>query len=146
MRGWHGEVSRLDRQTDLWFPMPHRFDAILKHLPEQYPQDWALLAGVPRSVPVKIIDAEISTVTAAADDSLWTATFILMGLEYDQAVARQLLRGVRIMKESVTYQAILEEVERKDEKRVGKRRGKKHWKNFAVFYWRLGQSGLANLR
>lgn len=220
--------------------MPKKFDAILKHLSEQYPQDWARFAGV--SGPVTVIDADISTVTAAADkvlrvesaepwilhlefqasrdvtlprrllhynvllgirhelpirtlvillrpvadgkeltgqvqwrlphgrpylafdyelirlwelppeailegglgtlplaplanvdrpklpeligqmkqrlhcdapspvaDSLWTATFILLGLEYDQAFAKQLLRGVGSMKESVTYQAILEE-------------------------------------
>lgn len=220
--------------------MSKKFDAILKHLSEQYPQDWARFAGV--SGPVTVIDADISTVTAAADkvlrvesakpwilhlefqasrdvtlprrllhynvllgirhelpirtqvillrpdadgkeltgqvewriphsqpylsfeydllrlwqlppeailegglgtlplapltnvaklelpgligqmtqrldceaapsvaDSLWTATLILLGLEYEQAFANQLLRGVRSMKESVTYQAILEE-------------------------------------
>jgi len=32
-----------------------------------------------------------------------------MGLEYDEGFASQLLKGVRSMKESVTYQAILEE-------------------------------------
>ncbi len=40
---------------------------------------------------------------------LWTATFVLMGLRYSREVTQQLLRGVREMKESVTYQAILEE-------------------------------------
>ncbi len=44
---------------------------------------------------------------------LWVATYILMGLRYSQALAGQLLRGVRAMKESVTYQAILEEGEAK---------------------------------
>jgi hypothetical protein len=44
---------------------------------------------------------------AAAD--LWSATFILMGLRYEQALIQQLLQGVRAMKESVTYQAILQE-------------------------------------
>jgi predicted transposase YdaD len=32
-----------------------------------------------------------------------------MGLEYEEGFVRQLLKGVRSMKESVTYQAILEE-------------------------------------
>ncbi|MCY2962118.1 MAG: hypothetical protein NT069_00450 [Planctomycetota bacterium] len=41
--------------------------------------------------------------------SLWTATYVLMGLEYEQAIVSQLLQGVRSMKESVTYQAILKE-------------------------------------
>jgi predicted transposase YdaD len=40
---------------------------------------------------------------------LWTATFVLMGLRYSRSLARQLLEGVRAMKESVTYQAIVEE-------------------------------------
>ncbi len=219
-----------------------RYDAILKNLPEDYPQDWAQFAGVDRHVAVTIIDADVSTVSAAADkvlridepepwilhlefqashdstlservlkynvllgirhslpvrsvvvllrreadgkgmtgrvvlklprdrkylefeydtirlwdvrpetildggvgtlpllpltevaepelpaminqmenrflqemgqadmDSLWTATFILMGLKYDPEVSSQLLQGVRSMKESVTYQAILKE-------------------------------------
>ena len=222
--------------------MSKRFDAILKHLPEDYPQDWALLAGVKRLAPVTVVDADVSTVTAAADkvlrvdepdpwllhlefqasydatlsqrllqynvllgvrhslpvrsvaillrpeadgksmtghvrwklphgkiylefeynvirlwqlapeailaggigtlpllpltrvarpdlprliremakrlhreashadvDSLWTATYVLMGLEYEEGFASQLLQGVRSMKESVTYQAILKE-------------------------------------
>jgi predicted transposase YdaD len=42
---------------------------------------------------------------------LWSAAYILMGLRYSRALAQQLLRGVVSMKESVTYQAILEEGE-----------------------------------
>jgi predicted transposase YdaD len=220
--------------------MAQRFDAILKHLPEAYPQDWARFAGV--NSPVSVMDADVSTVSAAADkvlrveerspwilhlefqasrdaklgrrllhynvllgvrhalavrsvalllrpqadgreltgqvrwnlpgrqpylefdyevirlwelppeellagglgtlplapltrvkrpelpevirvmegrldreadrataNSLWTATYVLLGLEYDEEFTRQLLRGVRSMKESVTYQAILKE-------------------------------------
>jgi predicted transposase YdaD len=52
------------------------------------------------------IEAETSE-TEAGD--LWTATYILMGLRYPKALNAQLLQGVRRMKESVTYQAILEE-------------------------------------
>jgi predicted transposase YdaD len=40
---------------------------------------------------------------------LWSATYILMGLRYDQALIQAVLKGVGKMKESVTYQAILEE-------------------------------------
>ena len=40
---------------------------------------------------------------------LWTATTILMGMKYSKEFAASLLRGVRGMKESVTYQAIVEE-------------------------------------
>jgi predicted transposase YdaD len=46
---------------------------------------------------------------------LWSATYILMGLRYEQALIQTLLQGVGKMKESVTYQAILEEGEAKGE-------------------------------
>jgi hypothetical protein len=42
---------------------------------------------------------------------LWSAAYILMGLRYERAMVQTLLRGVMNMKESVTYQAILEEGE-----------------------------------
>ncbi len=40
---------------------------------------------------------------------LWTAAYILLGMRYDRAFAKHLLRGVMAMEESTTYQAILEE-------------------------------------
>jgi predicted transposase YdaD len=40
---------------------------------------------------------------------LWTATYVLMGLRYPLDLAARLLQGVRAMKESVTYQAIVAE-------------------------------------
>lgn len=43
----------------------------------------------------------------AAD--LWSAAYILMGMRYEQALVQRLLQGVLTMKESVTYQAIIEE-------------------------------------
>ena len=231
--------------------MSKPFDATVKHLPEDYPQDWAGLVGVPKSAPVTVIDADVSTVTAAADkvlrvdeakpwlphlefqasydaalsqrllhynvllafrhslpvhsvaillcpkadgkamtghvqaklphgkpylefdydvirlwqlkpegilaggvgtlpllpltrvarpdlprliremakrfhsqagqaeiDSLWTATYVLMGLEYEEGFASQLLKGVRSMRESVTYQAILEEGRADEARRI----------------------------
>ncbi|MFI5455906.1 MAG: Rpn family recombination-promoting nuclease/putative transposase [Isosphaerales bacterium] len=45
---------------------------------------------------------------AEAADS-WTAAYLLMGLVYPENVAKALLQGVRNMKESTTYQAILRE-------------------------------------
>jgi hypothetical protein len=50
---------------------------------------------------------------------LWSATYILMGLRYEQVLIQKLLQGVMTMKESVTYQAILQEGEAK-----GKAEGK----------------------
>lgn len=41
--------------------------------------------------------------------TLWTAADVLMGLRYSRELVGDLLRGVRGMKESVTYQAIVEE-------------------------------------
>jgi predicted transposase YdaD len=49
--------------------------------------------------------------------ALWTSTYILLGLRYPREFAAQLLKGVRAMKESSTYQAILEEGEAKGEAR-----------------------------
>ena len=48
---------------------------------------------------------------ATADEAgtLWTAADVLMGLRYSRQLVAQLLQGVHGMKESVTYQAILEE-------------------------------------
>ncbi len=40
---------------------------------------------------------------------LWAASFVLLGLRYSKAFARLLFREVLGMKESVTYQAIVEE-------------------------------------
>jgi predicted transposase YdaD len=40
---------------------------------------------------------------------LWTATFVLMGLRYPPELTKHLLRGVRDMKESTTYQEIVKE-------------------------------------
>lgn len=42
---------------------------------------------------------------------LWTATYILMGLRYPADLTDRLLREVRAMRDSVTYQAILAEGE-----------------------------------
>jgi hypothetical protein len=40
---------------------------------------------------------------------VWSAAYILLGLRFSPGVAAQLFRGVLSMKESSTYQAILEE-------------------------------------
>lgn len=40
---------------------------------------------------------------------MWAAAYTLFGLRYPVALGEQLMQGVRRMRESVTYQAILEE-------------------------------------
>ena len=54
----------------------------------------------------KRLDQEASQPQA---EDLWVATYVLLGLEHPAAVAQQLLRGVRAMKESATYRAIVRE-------------------------------------
>ncbi len=46
---------------------------------------------------------------------LWAATFLLMGLRYENALIEQLLKGVQGMEESTTYQLILGRGEAKGE-------------------------------
>ena len=65
------------------------------------------------------IEAEATLQDAA---ELWTTTRILMGLRYPKTFTRQLLRGVNDMKDSVTYQEILQEGEKKG-RREGRREG-----------------------
>jgi hypothetical protein len=64
-----------------------------------------LLPGVIRRMEERL-DREASPAEAA---TIWSSTYILMGLRYPAEFAAQLLQGVRGMKESTTYQAILDE-------------------------------------
>ncbi len=65
----------------------------------------AALPGVIRRMDERI------RAEASADEAgtLWTAADVLMGLRYPRQLVTQLLQGVHGMKESVTYQAIVEE-------------------------------------
>ncbi|MDB5171499.1 MAG: hypothetical protein JWN51_272 [Phycisphaerales bacterium] len=61
------------------------------------------------AVAQRIID-RLSRETAPGEFAdTWTATVILAGLRHSREVVAQLLKGVRTMKESVTYQMIIEE-------------------------------------
>ncbi len=61
------------------------------------------LPGVVSSMRTRI-DAQPDRPLAA---KLWTATYLLMGLRFDDALIHNVLSGVMQMEESVTYQAIL---------------------------------------
>jgi predicted transposase YdaD len=63
------------------------------------------LLGVIRQMEARV-DAEAPPEARA---TLWTSTYILLGLRLPPADVADLLRGVRDMKESSTYQAILDE-------------------------------------
>jgi len=58
------------------------------------------------------------TLPAAEADNLLTAAFILGGIRHDKAVMKRLLQGVRSMRESTSYQLIVEEGELKGERRA----------------------------
>ena len=58
---------------------------------------------------------------------LWTATFLLMGLKYDPNLTRQLLKGVREMKESSTYQALVTEGSENEARKLVLRLGAKRF-------------------
>lgn len=47
--------------------MPLPFDATLKDLAESFPRDWLKLAGVEPQGEISVIDADVSTISAAAD-------------------------------------------------------------------------------
>ncbi|MCC7370165.1 MAG: Rpn family recombination-promoting nuclease/putative transposase [Chloroflexi bacterium] len=66
------------------------------------------------------IDREASPDVAG---NLWAATLLLLGLRYDDRTAGQILRGVRQMRESTTYQAILREG-REEGQRLGEELGR----------------------
>ncbi len=51
--------------------------------------------------------AELSSDTDRKD--FWTSTYLLMGLKFSKTEAYEFLKGISAMKESTTYQAILEE-------------------------------------
>jgi predicted transposase YdaD len=63
------------------------------------------LPGLIRQMEARI-EAEAPLAARAV---LWASTYILLGLRLPPEAAAELLRGVRDMKESSTYQAILEE-------------------------------------
>jgi len=59
---------------------------------------------------VRRIDERFAEEVSPSDvGDLWSATMVLLGLRYDSNEAKQLLQGARGMRESSTYQAILEE-------------------------------------
>jgi hypothetical protein len=51
--------------------MAKTYDAVLKHLVEAYPAAWLQSLGFPTTAPVRVIDADVSAVTAAADKVFW---------------------------------------------------------------------------
>jgi predicted transposase YdaD len=84
--------------------MPKVFDATLKALLEMSPRDWPALAGHPART-VELIDADVSTVTAAADKvlRLGRPPESLMHVEFQAGPDAALPRRVHV------YNALLED-------------------------------------
>lgn len=59
--------------------------------------------------------------------TLWTASYILLGLRYPKDQVGQLIREIRGMKESVTYQAIIEEGATAEAQRILLRQGNRRF-------------------
>jgi predicted transposase YdaD len=73
-----------------------------------------LLANVSRaSLPdaVRRMEERIEREAPTRAADLWTAAYLLSGLRYERDFVADLLKGVRALKESTTYQAIIEEGE-----------------------------------
>lgn len=75
----------------------------------------APISDVPRQSVVSVVARMEARIEREADPAqagqLWTAAYVLLGLRYAPEMASRLMRGVRTMRESSTYQAILEEGE-----------------------------------
>jgi predicted transposase YdaD len=68
------------------------------------------LQTVPVESVIRRMDARIrSEMSASEAEILWASTYLLMGLRYSTEVASKLTQGVRGMRESATYQAVLQE-------------------------------------
>jgi predicted transposase YdaD len=90
----------------------------------ELPPDLFLLGGIgtlPLAPLAAASDAEVPAVIQRMDEriqqelpapdaaTLWTSTFVLLGLRYPAERAGELLKGIQQMRESSTYQAILQE-------------------------------------
>jgi hypothetical protein len=58
---------------------------------------------------IRRMEGRINAEPQPSASKLWTATYLLMGLCYSKELVSHLLEGVRYMRESTTYQAILGE-------------------------------------
>lgn len=83
--------------------MDKPFDTTLKHLLEKYPQDWLKLLGIDVKGPVKSLDADMATVSAAADKVLqvkdkrdWLA-YLEVQSSYKRNVPDRLLLGNTVL-------------------------------------------------
>lgn len=84
---------------------PKKYDASLKSLVEKHPQDWLAQLGLPSDVPVEVMDADLSTVTAMADKVLHVKGIAPYLLHIELQSARDLKLHKRVLK----YNVLLED-------------------------------------
>ena len=109
--------------------MAKQFDSTIKYLVESHPADWLALAGLPVGKRLEVIDADVSSISAAADKVIrvWDPVPYIAHIEF-QVSADAILDGrvlfynvmlrwrhglpvrsvVRSMEESSFYQMIIE--------------------------------------
>jgi hypothetical protein len=95
--------------------MPHKYDASTKYLVENRLADWLPLTGRKTTAELQVINADLATVTAAADSVLrvcedppWLLHLELQSGRDTNLLSNLPAHNIRGMEESATYQAIVE--------------------------------------
>jgi predicted transposase YdaD len=116
-----GRLSRTGPDGEPYLTFRYRVVRVWRLDPESLLRDGGLatlplapIADVPRREVPAVLRRMEARIEAEARDAqeageLLTASFVLMGLRFERPFIEQVMRGVRGMRESVTYQAILEE-------------------------------------
>lgn len=93
LRAWELDLDQVLQGSLATLPLAPLTDAAATRLPE-----------VLRRMEVRLAEA-----SPEEQKDLWTDTFVLLGLRYPRQSVAQLFRGIPAMRESDTYQMILEE-------------------------------------
>lgn len=134
--GISGAVAEVD-EPDQRLDFRYRLIRLWEHSPDLLLQGG--LGTLPLAPIAKITEDNVAKViesiqqrllqhaTAGEEADTWAATLVLLGLRYSQEMGRSLLRGVSRMRESTTYQAILEEGRAEEARALLRRLGKKRF-------------------
>jgi hypothetical protein len=102
----------------------------MKQLLDADPVGWLRYVGAEPRGPVQNVDSDLPSAIermtervereATPDEArtFWAGTYFMMGLRYPEAVIRQLVPGVREMRESVTYQSAMREGALEEAKKI----------------------------
>ena len=118
-KGLNGTLRLAEPEGDAYLNFRYRIVRVWEQLPEDILQGG--LGTLPFAPLAKAAKKDLpdivrqtksrfdSETTQANAGRLWTSSFIMMGLRYEEAFIDRLLEGAVAMKESVTYQKILRE-------------------------------------